>query len=59
VTPDELAPWLKVIPAGVCVTLPDGTVIDRRPLANMTTVTQLGPSVPSSTGWQPRLPANT
>ena len=53
-TPAELAAWLEVIPEGVCITLADGTVIDRRPVSTAANVTQLGPAVPSGTGWQPR-----
>lgn len=30
-TPAELIQMIDVVPFGVCVTFPDGTVIDRRP----------------------------
>ena len=53
-TPAELIQMIDVVPVGVCVTFPDGTVIDRRPLSATTTVTQLGPPMPTSAGWQPR-----
>ena len=48
-TPAELIQMIDVVPVGVCVTFPDGTVIDRRPLSATTVAALTGP-VPSGCG---------